>query len=367
MNRGFERFAVAHFPDEHHVRVFADGVLHPDFEVANVLADFALVDQALFFGEHKLDRVFERQNVLVVVFVDPVEHRRDRRRLPGTGNAGEQNHPLAELAEFVKNRRNVQLFEFRNEVVNTPRDEADVPHLRQNVDAETPSNAVDDAGVREVRPAGVVVNFAVAFVHHREDEAVHFFVVDGAAVERAQAPLDADVRRTVDFQVKVAPGELDQRLEEAVDFKFLLFSKDAIGRRAGFGSRHTFFFSVPLASSRNARLPTPLRLAISTKFSILPVFVVRYFSSTRSSPTSLSRPNDVDALMTLLSALAFLEAQPKRSIFVDFRRQTLGVVGIRTGIPAVGVASFASASIFAVKRSASSESEPESRRLASLP
>ena len=63
---GHERFLVAHFADEHHVGVFADGVLHADAEVDDVEADLALVDQALVFGEHEFDRVFEREDVLAI-------------------------------------------------------------------------------------------------------------------------------------------------------------------------------------------------------------------------------------------------------------------------------------------------------------
>ena len=61
-----ERFLIAHFADEHDVGVFADGVLHADAEVDHVEADLALVDQALVFGEHEFDRVFEREDVLAI-------------------------------------------------------------------------------------------------------------------------------------------------------------------------------------------------------------------------------------------------------------------------------------------------------------
>ena len=85
---------IAHFADEHDVGVFADGVLHADAEVDDVEADLALVDQALVFGEHEFDRVFEREDVLAVALVDQVEHRGDRRALAGAGDAGQQHHAL---------------------------------------------------------------------------------------------------------------------------------------------------------------------------------------------------------------------------------------------------------------------------------
>ena len=54
-----ERFAVTHFPDEHHVGVFPHGMFHADAEVDDVLPDLPLVDQAFVFGKHEFDRVFE--------------------------------------------------------------------------------------------------------------------------------------------------------------------------------------------------------------------------------------------------------------------------------------------------------------------
>ena len=71
--------SIAHFAQQHHVGIFAHGVLHADGKILDVGADFALVDQALVFGEREFDRVFQRQNVLAIVVIDVVEHRRNRR------------------------------------------------------------------------------------------------------------------------------------------------------------------------------------------------------------------------------------------------------------------------------------------------
>ena len=57
---------IAHFAHQHHVGIFADGVLHADLEVDHVQADLALIDQALVFGEDEFDRVFEREDVLAI-------------------------------------------------------------------------------------------------------------------------------------------------------------------------------------------------------------------------------------------------------------------------------------------------------------
>ena len=103
--RRLERLPVAHFAHQDDVGVFADGVLHADLEVLHVLADLPLVDQALVLGEGELDRVFEREDVLAIVVVDPVEHRGDGRALARAGHAGQEDHPLAELAKLFQDGR----------------------------------------------------------------------------------------------------------------------------------------------------------------------------------------------------------------------------------------------------------------------
>ena len=76
-------------------------MLHPYFEIFDIRAHLALVDEALVFRKNKLDRILEREDVLAVVLVDVVEHRTDRGALAGARHAGQQNHPLVELAELL--------------------------------------------------------------------------------------------------------------------------------------------------------------------------------------------------------------------------------------------------------------------------
>ena len=73
----------------------------PMLEILHIGADLALVDQALVFGEDELDGVFEREDVLAVMLVDVVQHARDRRALARAGDAGQQHHPLVELAKLL--------------------------------------------------------------------------------------------------------------------------------------------------------------------------------------------------------------------------------------------------------------------------
>lgn len=77
-----EGLFIPHLAYEHHVRIFTHCLLDTNLEIPDILTNFALIDQALVFREDEFDRVFERENVLAIIVIDPVEHRRDRRAFP---------------------------------------------------------------------------------------------------------------------------------------------------------------------------------------------------------------------------------------------------------------------------------------------
>ena len=85
--RGADRLEVSHFADEDHVGVLAQGGLERRGEAGGVGAELALVDRAALVGVHELDRVLDRDDVLVAGLVDLVDHRRERRGLARAGRA----------------------------------------------------------------------------------------------------------------------------------------------------------------------------------------------------------------------------------------------------------------------------------------
>ena len=149
---------------------------------------FALVDQAFVFGEDEFDRVFERQNVLAVVAVDPVEHRGDRRALARAGHAGQQHHALDRTCRA----RSIAGGRYRPSksgivVVHAAGDQADVPELLQQVHAEPPRarrRRRRCGRSRRRRSSSKILRLRV--VHHRKAEPHHLFVVDRPAVQRPQ-------------------------------------------------------------------------------------------------------------------------------------------------------------------------------------
>ena len=87
---GMDRRQVAHFADHDDVRRHTQRPANALLEIRHVDADLALVDQALVVLEEVLDRVFQRDDVAVVVDVEEVDHGGEAGRLAGAGGPGDQ-------------------------------------------------------------------------------------------------------------------------------------------------------------------------------------------------------------------------------------------------------------------------------------
>ena len=97
--RGADRLQVAHLADEDHVGVLAQRGLEAEREGLRVGAQLALVDDALLVRVQELDRVLDREDVLVARLVDLVDDRGERRRLARAGRAGDEHEAARLLGE----------------------------------------------------------------------------------------------------------------------------------------------------------------------------------------------------------------------------------------------------------------------------
>src|SRR5262245_28383364 len=80
-----DRGQVAHFADQHDVGVHTQGTADGLGEVGHVHADLALVDRTLLVLVVILDRVLHRDDVPIVVLIDPVDHAGQAGRLARAG------------------------------------------------------------------------------------------------------------------------------------------------------------------------------------------------------------------------------------------------------------------------------------------
>ena len=122
-----DRRQVAHFADQHHVRVLTQRAAQGFGEVRHVHADFALHDDRFLVLVVILDRVFHRDDVPVEVLVDVVDHRRQRGRLARTGRPGDQEHAARAAADLLGHRRQADLLEGQQLVGNSSQHQRAIP------------------------------------------------------------------------------------------------------------------------------------------------------------------------------------------------------------------------------------------------
>ena len=106
--RHLDRFEVTHFADEHDVRVLTKCGAKSGTERMRVGGDLALIDDAVLVIVKKLDRVFDRQDVVVTIDIDLVDHRRERRRFTRTGRTGHEYQAARLLAQIRNDRRQAE-------------------------------------------------------------------------------------------------------------------------------------------------------------------------------------------------------------------------------------------------------------------
>ena len=92
--RDLDRGEVTHLADQDDVRVLTQDGAQALRVGLRVGADLALIDDALVRRVDVLDRILQRDDVLVPRMIDLIEDRRQRRRLTGAGFTGDQHDAL---------------------------------------------------------------------------------------------------------------------------------------------------------------------------------------------------------------------------------------------------------------------------------
>ena len=120
-----DRLQVAHLADQDHVGVLPQGRLQPEGEVDRVGADLALVDDRALVGVEELDRVLDREDVVLALGVDHVDHRRQGGRLARAGRPGDEDEAARPAGEVPQHLRHPQRAEVGDLVGNPPEGGAD--------------------------------------------------------------------------------------------------------------------------------------------------------------------------------------------------------------------------------------------------
>ncbi len=205
---------VAQLADRDDVGILAQRRLQGAGEAPRVAADLALVDDAAHRRVQVLDRIFDRDDVILALLVDQPEKGGERRRLAATGRAGEQHEPLVVVGELGERAGQAEARERRH----FERDGA-------QHDAEAALMAVDVAA--EARPAGdrpgeidlavAIEALAQAGLEELRDEALDRRAFERSVAGESEPPVAAQQNALAGEDVDVACLLRDRVLEDPVD------------------------------------------------------------------------------------------------------------------------------------------------------
>ena len=105
--RRLDGFQIAHFADQHHIRIFTKSGAQRVGKTLGIGVQFTLVDHAILVHVHEFDRILNGENVIVPLAVDLVDHGRQRRRFARARRPGHQHQPARLVAQLADHRRQV--------------------------------------------------------------------------------------------------------------------------------------------------------------------------------------------------------------------------------------------------------------------
>ena len=109
--RGFDSLEVTHLTDEHDVGIFTQCGAKRVRETVGIRVNLPLVHQALLMIVEILNRILDGDDVLRPLFVDLVEHGRERRGLAAARRSSDEHEAARLFANLSHNRRKSELFE----------------------------------------------------------------------------------------------------------------------------------------------------------------------------------------------------------------------------------------------------------------
>src|SRR5215813_4249240 len=171
-----------------------------------VEAELALVHQTLLRLVDELDRVLDREDVALEVFVEIIDHSSERRRFARARRTGDEDQSLFLVAELLKNRRHPELLERQDLGRNRTKYGAFALPLHENVDAEARDVAKLE---REVDLERRLEGLPQGVVHEVVDHRVDLFLGQRFVFELLQVAVNAEHRRLAGTQVAVRGTLLD--------------------------------------------------------------------------------------------------------------------------------------------------------------
>ncbi len=213
---GLHGLHVAHLADHDHVGRLAHRVLDRRDEVLRVVADLALRDDRALVLEDELDRVLDRDDVLVEVLVYVVDHGRERRALARARDARHEDEAAVqarELDHLVLGE--AELLERDDRARDRSHDEEQVAALGRDVAAEA-AHAGEVVGAVDLVVEVVGRDLYVPRLGDQVEDRLRRVLVDGLGLEEADAAVDAHRGRAADLDEEIRGPRLHHPAEHLV-------------------------------------------------------------------------------------------------------------------------------------------------------
>ena len=211
---GLDGLEVAHFTNEDNIGVLTESGADAFGEGGDVVVDFPLCHHATLMGVVILDGILNRDDVTILVLVDPVDHRSEGRGLTGTGRTRHQDKPARTAQEVLNHRRQAELLEREDCRGNEAQDHAEHAFTAVDVDAET-GLLVE----RETEVTAAIALEALDLLGGRNGahQGLSILARERGAFNRDHTTTDAETRRPADVQVQVGSAILNHGFQELVN------------------------------------------------------------------------------------------------------------------------------------------------------
>jgi hypothetical protein len=222
-----QRLDVAQLAHQDHVWVLSQRLAKCLIERDAVGADFELRDQRPVVAVQVLDRVLDRDHLHVVVVVDQLNHRRQRRAFAAAGRAGDQGQAPLREGDVHHGRRKVKLFDGRNDAADGAHGDSRLPDGEVRAAPEPPAGGVGIGEIEPLRPLDRELPLEMVGQHLR-DLRVQLPRGDRRRPDPHQRPVQADDGLTPAVQVNVRCPGIDGLLEQRSEIhqRFLAATHD---------------------------------------------------------------------------------------------------------------------------------------------
>src|SRR5207245_8376765 len=136
LQRGLRSLSIAQLADQDDVRILTERAAQGLAEVVRVESDLALVDNARVVWMQDLDRVLDRDDVLLPCPVHAVDHCGERRRLSGARCTRDEYEPAVLVRKPAHALRQRQLLKRRDVLRDDAERERGRAALAERVDAD---------------------------------------------------------------------------------------------------------------------------------------------------------------------------------------------------------------------------------------